>query len=189
MSSLVLIKHAMPDIRDDVPSQQWLLSEKGKKSSMELARHLKKYKTRRIYTSDEPKAAETGKIVANQLDLPHQSIKDVHENDRSGLKYLPREDYEKLFKKFFTNPSHRIIGKETAKEAATRFDAAVKEIVKKAEEDIILVTHGTVMSLFVNRYNDIDIFQLWNSLQCPSIIELSVPSFKITGIVEEIKSV
>ncbi|HET7657966.1 MAG TPA: histidine phosphatase family protein [Bacillales bacterium] len=187
MTSLVLIKHSMPDVKADIPSKQWTLSDEGRERSVKLAGYLKQYKARCIYTSLEPKAIQTGEVVSNQLNLPHKTVRDVHENDRTHMKYLPRNEYETIFKEYFANPSKRIVGNETAEDAAKRFDKAVKKVMKEDKErDIILITHGTVMSLFVNEDNDVDVFNLWNSLQLPSIIELSMPDFQIRKIVEEI---
>jgi hypothetical protein len=46
------------------------------------------------------------------------------------------------------------------------------------DEDLIVVTHGTVMSLYLSALLSMDAFQIWESLEMPDvrIVDLSEPS-------------
>jgi broad specificity phosphatase PhoE len=188
MKKLVLIKHALPDIEKGVPSKKWKLSAKGKDKSRTLSKYIKKYDVACIYTSDEQKAIDTGKVICKELNLQLRVHKNLHENDRTGLKYLAREEYENIFRSFFDNPETRIVGNETANDAKDRFAGAVANIIESDDtgKDIVIVAHGTVMSLFASCYNDIDVFSFWNSLDLPSIVELAIPGYKIINVVNTV---
>ena len=188
MRKLILIKHAMPNIDESVPSKEWLLSEEGKIKSKSLANYIKEYNVKHIYTSDEQKAIETGEIICKELNLDLKIHKNLHENDRTGLNYLTHDEYDKVFKSFFNNPFNNVVGNETAKGAQSRFIEAITDIIEnnEAEEDIVIVAHGTVISLFVSNFNKVDTFPLWQSLELPSFVELTIPNYKIINVIKAV---
>ena len=61
--TLVLVKHAMPEIDSQLPASLWPISSAGRAASAVLANRLARYRPTRVVTSIEPKAAETGAIV------------------------------------------------------------------------------------------------------------------------------
>src|ERR1051325_8791308 len=70
MPTLILIKHARPDVMPAVPSRDWTLSDEGRDSCKALAARLAAKPPDLFVTSDEPKAIETGSIVAGILKKP-----------------------------------------------------------------------------------------------------------------------
>ena len=178
----------MPNIDGNIPSKEWLLSEEGKIKSKSLANYIKGYNVKHIYTSDEQKAIATGEVICKELNLALKTHKNLHENDRTGLNYLTHDKYDEIFKSFFDNPFNNVVGNETAKGAQRRFIEATTDIVEnnEAEEDIVIVAHGTVISLFVSNFNKIDTFPLWQSLGLPSLIELTIPDYKIINVIKAI---
>ena len=67
MSHLILVRHSAPEIVPQVPARAWHLSAVGRARCVPLAAALAPYQPRAIITSVEPKAVETGQIVAEQL--------------------------------------------------------------------------------------------------------------------------
>ena len=49
----------------------------------------------------------------------------------------------------------------------------------------MVVTHGTVAVLFAAQYNPIDSYDLWRKLQMPSMIEMKLPGFSISQVIED----
>lgn len=45
------------------------------------------------------------------------------------------------------------------------------------EEVVVVVAHGTMISLFVARYNGVEPHGLWQRLGLPSLCVLAVPGF------------
>ena len=72
MSTVILIKHSLPQIDPDIPARQWVLSAKGERRCLPLAEKLNGYQPDIIITSDEPKAVTTGQRVAEHLAIPWQ---------------------------------------------------------------------------------------------------------------------
>ncbi len=50
-------------------------------------------------------------------------------------------------------------------------------------KNIVVVSHGTVMSLFVSRHNPIEAFTFWQKLEMPAYLVLSTPHYKLLDVV------
>ncbi|WP_102028074.1 histidine phosphatase family protein [Salirhabdus sp. Marseille-P4669] len=182
MRKLVLIKHAMPVLSDEVPSNQWKLSEKGKEKAKVLADYLQNYETDTIYSSTEPKAIETASIAAEVLEKKVTVKDDLHEHLRtSKRKIYPQQEFQEIIRNFFHYEDMLIFGEETANIAKKRFVNGVKHVLDNAQpdEDVVIVTHGTVMTLFISEFNEINKFDMWSSFGLPSIVELSREDFSL----------
>lgn len=189
MRKLILVKHSMPTLNDKVPSNEWVLSEVGKKNCIKLSKMLEKYEANSIFSSNEPKALETAKLVAGILNKDVKIESGLHEHERTNEKLLTSELFKVKMKEFFIKQDELVFGKETAIEAQKRFYNAVNELISKNQDDnIIIVAHGTVITLFVSMFNKINLYEVWNSLELPSFIELSIPKFQINKVVTNMES-
>jgi broad specificity phosphatase PhoE len=183
MRSLILIKHSMVTIDTTVSAQHWRLSEEGRERCTTLADQLALYHPTRIVASQEPKATETGQLVAARLGLPFETAAGLGEHDRTGVPFGPTAQFEADVARFFAQPGDLVHGRETADEAYARFSGAVQRILNQYPDDTLaIVTHGTVLSLFVARHAGIDPFPLWKSLHLPSFVVLSLPNFAVLHI-------
>ena len=80
-----------------------------------------------------------------------------------------------------------VFGDETATEALARFRSAVDGVVEAhRDEDIALVSHGRVISLYVADYVGVEPFALWKRLGLPSFVVLSVPEREVIEVVESV---
>src|SRR5258707_13787879 len=114
MSCLLLIKHSLPEIQEHIPAREWHLSEEGRLQCQHLAALIKPYLIQRVITSVEPKAVETGHIIAEQLDCPFSIEVGLHEHDRTNEFFLAREEFERMVQRFFETQSKAFIGRECA---------------------------------------------------------------------------
>ncbi|RWZ55200.1 histidine phosphatase family protein [Halobacillus fulvus] len=190
MRKIILIKHAMSRVSSDIASNQWMLTEEGKKGADQLAIKLKSFDFDTIFSSDEPKATETAGIVAERLGKETIITKGLHEQERESNRVIyPREEWKALMKRFFDEPDTLVFGDETAREAKERFRDAVEKVLDHsvAEKDVVIVAHGVVLSLLIADYNDVKVFEIWESLGLPSYAELDAESFKLLHI-ENVKS-
>ncbi|HEY5006707.1 MAG TPA: histidine phosphatase family protein [Caulobacteraceae bacterium] len=182
MAKLVLVKHAPPQIVDDVASHRWVLSEAGRGRCDWLALQLADQGVTQIYASLEPKALETAALTAVRLGLEMRPRRGLHENDRTGLGFLPMEELRARIERFFAEPSMLVIGTETAEAAGRRFEAAVRALQADAgDADVAVITHGTVLTTLVARYNDVAPFAFWDSLTVPSVVVLDGATFGLDG--------
>ena len=121
---------------------------------------------------------ETARLAAVPLGVEHLASPGLHEHDRTGDPFLSAEDSDQAAGTFFANPSKLVWGNETAEQALERFDGAVRAVLEtRGEEVVAVVAHGTVISLFIAQYNDVEAYELWRELSVPSFCVLSVPGF------------
>jgi broad specificity phosphatase PhoE len=186
---LILVRHSLPEIALDLPANQWCLSDTGRLRCKRLAEKLATYAPDVIAASLEPKATETGRIVANILGKPFETAEDLHEHDRSNVGPLDtKEQFEARVASFFENPQELIFGRETADDAYRRFTKAVADVIGKYPSgNLAVVTHGTVMTLFVARAAGFEPFPFWKQLDLPSFVVLSLPEFGLLAVVENVE--
>ncbi len=181
---LILVKHSMPEIDRASPAREWRLSSDGKARCAWLARELLEFRPTVLRSSGEPKAAQTAEIVGSILGIAAACVDGLHENDRTDFPYIhEKNEFEQRFRDYFNNPDARLIGRESANEALARFRDAVSRIVEEHPgETVCVVAHGTVISLFVARYNNVSPFAIWKSLDpLPAYITVALPNYKIAG--------
>ena len=189
MPVLILVKHALPQIDPTVPANQWRLSEEGQHFSQGLAQKLTQYELDLIVSSVEPKAIETAYIVATTLEKRVEVVEGLHEHDRDNVGFLEKKKFEASVAQFFNQPDLLTFGNETANQAHHRFSRAVMGIIEKyPDKNIALVTHGTVLTLFVSRLVGIEPFAFWKDLELPSWVVLSHPDLGLRRICKSINN-
>jgi broad specificity phosphatase PhoE len=179
MRKLILIKHAKPDVVPDVPSEQWHLSPQGKEQCEPLADLIARYEPTIIVSSTEPKAVETAQLVAQRLNVSHETGNDLFEHDRSNVPHMRSGEFISHVELLFRQPDDLVLGLESANEAEARFRAAVDDVVKRhASGNVAIVSHGTVIALFLAT-DAKERFRLWRQLGLPSFAVLSLPDYKL----------
>jgi len=174
---LVLIKHSLAEIVAHIPAADWTLSETGRERSKLLAQGLKKYQPLAMYSSREFKAIETAEIVCQTLGLTSQPLDGLHEHERRGAGYLERAVFEQHIRRFFAKPHDLVFGNETAQQARQRFTQATLPLLdENTDKNVAVVSHGTVITLFVSHLLGLEPFELWSKLALPSFLVLDVPS-------------
>jgi broad specificity phosphatase PhoE len=188
---LILVRHSLPKFVTGVPAGQWHLSAEGRLRCQRLADRLAAYDLALIVTSEEPKAVETGQIVADILGLPLETASDLHEHERGVVMDMGSQgEFRARVARLFQLPDELVMGYETANQAHARFAAAVDLVVKRrAAKSLAIVSHGTVMTLFVARANGLDPVPFWRGLGLPAFAVLSLPDLKLTEVVHEVKAV
>ena len=177
MRILILIKHSIPEIAENIPAREWALSPEGRARCKPLAEHLAKYKPTKIISSVELKAKQTAELVAKELGLTMTTFEGLHEHDRSHVGYLSKEKFEESVREFFARPDELVFGEETAEQAFQRFQSAIDSILNTfTDKTIVVVAHGTVISLYVSRFNGISGLSLWKELGLPSFVALDMES-------------
>ena len=177
---LVLIRHSVPEIERDRPASAWRLGETGRQRSELLASRLRDFRPEVVWSSREPKAVETAEIVAGALGVPVQVADGLEEHRRDGVPfYSTREEFEAAVERFFCNPDQLVLGTETAAQARDRMADAIDRVVDAGERDSVVVTHGTVMTLYVAHVTGVRPMDFWHRLGLPSYVVLEVPGKRI----------
>ncbi|MEH1920566.1 histidine phosphatase family protein [Nostoc sp.] len=179
VQKLILVRHSLPEKIVGVPAKEWHLSAEGRYRSHLLAQKLANYQPAIIATSTEPKAIETAQIIAQKFDKSVEVVGGLHEHDRSNLSFVEEKKFIETLAAFFATPDELVMGLETATQAYQRFQQAVENIIAKTPNgDVIIVTHGTVMTLFIANFTAEEPFHFWQQLENPMAIVLPLPDFK-----------
>ncbi len=177
---LYLVRHAKSKPDPSLPAAQWQLSEDAYEGLEVLRDELKLKKINCIVTSSEEKAKATAAYLAKQLNIACYEQAGLEEHHRSSTRFMSRERWLETLASFFQKPDECIFGEETANEAKQRFSEAVALAISMYGESIAIVSHGTVLSLFIAEHNKLDVWCVWQSLKMPDLTELNLPSFKLT---------
>lgn len=177
MKPLILVKHSTPEIVEDLPAREWRLSEEGRLRAPQLAEMLRRYEPYVIISSVETKARETAHILAEELGLEYQTLEGLHEHDRMNVPFYSKAEFQAAVRGSFEKPNELVFGNETANQALTRFGAAVEVVLDSyPDQSIVIVAHGTVISLFVSQVTGCEVFPLWRELGLPSFVVLDLQS-------------
>jgi broad specificity phosphatase PhoE len=170
---LVLVRHSLPEIEPGRPAPTWRLNEVGRERCSPLAEALRPYEPAVVVTSEEPKAVETGHLVAEGLGVPWESFPGLHEHERRDVPFTTPEAFRGAVARLFESPDELVFGGETANEAHARYAAAVRAVMARhAEGNVALVSHGTVMTLYISRATGIAAYAFWRRLALPAFAVL-----------------
>jgi broad specificity phosphatase PhoE len=179
---LILVKHAPPVVVPGVKPARWVLSDESRANCTVLADRLRPYHPALIAASDEPKAAETAHLVAAALGhtAPIRHDHDLREHERRPEDFFASTAvFHHAVRRFFDHPADLVFGTETAAAAGTRFTAAIRRLLAETPAgNLIVVAHGTVISLFTAAHAGLVPFPLWQSLGLPSYVVLALPDLR-----------
>ncbi len=189
MAKLVLVKHSNSNHNPAQPAQDWELTPAGYERCKPLAKRLAAYQPRRLFCSTMPKALQTAKAVAEDLEhIPvFESPLLAEHSRRSNAPYGSSAAFDARIRQLFDQPDALVFGDETANQARQRFQRGIASLLEIAQpaENILVLTHGTVAVLFAAQYNAIDSYDLWRRLKMPSLIELAISDFRICQVIED----
>ncbi|MCH7801869.1 MAG: histidine phosphatase family protein [Chloroflexi bacterium] len=178
----------MPDTYPHVPASEWQLNAEGRRRCGPLAHRLKAHQPASLYTSTESKARDTAALLGQSLNVTPKALSGLEEHHRDNEPFVDSPDqFHESISRFFENPDRLVYGEETANQALERFDAAVRRAVEEAQNpNVIVVCHGTVISLFLARHTGIDPMDIWPRLSLPSFAILKIPEYDLLDIVTDI---
>lgn len=182
MRRVILVRHAAPMKQPDVPARDWPLSPAGQADAARLADQLASYAPAAIIASDELKARQTAQPLAHRLGLPVTVSSGLHEHERHSVGYLDDATFQATMARLFAEPDTLVFGEETANQALARFSQAVGDalaLYANASGDLAIVTHGTVLSLFVAAHSDHDPMTFWYHLHLPAWVVFTLPDFTL----------
>ena len=163
---MLLVRHSVPELDPAVPAEEWRLSEEGRRRCGPLAMRLRTHGPTGIVASTEPKARETAELVAADLGLEVRESAALRETARRTVPWLDGEELRRSLQELFDRPDEIVFGEESASHALARFSAALEGL----DEQTVVVSHGTVISLYASARTGRDAFELWSSLELPDLV-------------------
>ena len=184
-SYLMLIRHSAVLFDPDTPSHEWELSAEGRERCLKFTLKIAPFQPTHFITSQEDKAVETGAILGKALNISTQTAPNLHEQDRSNEPFLNNQKkFNESVAHFFSSPEELVFGRETAVQAKNRIIIAISQLLKQYPTDhLAIVTHGTVLTLFVSHYNPhLDPVFFWSKLKLPCAVLLELPGLAVREI-------
>ncbi len=176
MSRLILIRHSLPQIVEDKPPKSWSLSKEGEARASMMAVAVAALKPASINSSAETKAMETAQFITDITGLTLGMDPGFNEQGRANERFVSQEDFNSRISEALRLPDELLFGTETVSAAVERFQKAVEDAEKYSQPgDIVVVSHGTVISGFVASRTGFDPVKLWQSLGMPGLICLNWP--------------
>lgn len=148
MQKLYLVRHAKPIFVPALHPSRWELDPTGAGRLGRLASLDCFAGAYRIVSSTETKAYQTAQAIASIQGLPP-----VEQFGALGELYKATlvDNHEQVMTELFLNPDRPVLeGWESAAAALTRFRTAVDQLINEsAGRDLVIASHGTVLSLYL----------------------------------------
>ena len=189
MPFLILIRHSITKQDARVNSRDWTLTEEGQKLCKSLAEELRDYDISRIYSSQETKAYLTGKIVADVLKIPCEKASNLEETHRKTVPYFDSlQEFKESIRTAMKSPDDLLFGEETFADARKRLSAQIDSLLEKHPgQTLAIVTHATVLSVYLGHILGRDPVEIWNTMGMPAYIVLSLPEKNLLKIVNRLE--
>lgn len=150
MGRLFLVRHAKPIIDPTRHHFEWGLDPAGEPLLEQLAGLPHWASAYRVVSSTEPKALKTAEAIVRRHHLPApEPMAALCELRKGSFVSNHAEVVARLFQ-FPDEPAAE--GWETGSAALARFSEAVTQLIESARgRDLIVVSHGVVLSLYLSR--------------------------------------
>ncbi|MEZ4621896.1 MAG: histidine phosphatase family protein [Caldilineaceae bacterium] len=178
MIHFYLVRHAHADWQ---PDENRGLSTQGQLAAAHVAMVLAPYPIRAIYASPYQRAIETVEPFAQQRDLPIVTLPALRERQLAGE---PVADFAQAVEAVWRDPHFAHLGGESNVGAQQRGVAALEELRHSHNdgEHIVLATHGNLLALILQHYDQTIGYAFWKALTMPDVYRLSLGSHGATEI-------
>jgi len=160
MKKLIIVRHgeSLDDTEDRYGGfANYNLNENGIKSAKNLGEYLKNkdIKIDKIFTSPYLRAFQTANILNEYLNINPEIQQDIRERNTYGyLSGMKKSQAEELFPEDFLNAkdqktADKIDGAELVSSVVERGENFLKYINDIEDENILIVTHGKFIQLFI----------------------------------------
>jgi broad specificity phosphatase PhoE len=163
---VLLVRHSVPEVDPSIPAADWRLTAEGRSRCAALAERLAAHEPDVVVSSPEPKARETAELLAARLGLELREAAELREQERRTVGWLERAELEAGIRRLFAEPDQVVFGEESATDALARFSRAVDGLGDGA----VVVSHGTVISLYAAGCTGSDAFEIWSGLELPDLL-------------------
>jgi broad specificity phosphatase PhoE len=153
MTKLIYVTHPSVIFSQEIPIDQWGLSEKGKEEAKNLVEMSFWNEVDVLYSSTETKAYELADIIKAKFNIDYEKFDELKEADRSSTGALPLEEYMQGVRQAYLNPDIGFSGWESHRLMMQRNSIKVEEIMEKhKDQTVAIIGHGgagTVLKCYI----------------------------------------
>lgn len=167
-TKIYLVRHAeVKYIPDDLIRP---LSEKGKKDVKKVTSFFNDKPITKIISSPYLRAIDTIKGVSLDKDIEIEKIHDCRER-KVANEFI--EDFDSFIKQQWEDFDFHLEGGESLNQVQKRGINVIFDLLERYEdEDIVIGTHGTWLSVLLNYFHKKYDFNFWKTLKMPDIFLL-----------------
>lgn len=146
------------------------LTDLGLNQAKDLKEFLQPYDIQYIASSPYVRAVDTITPLSKELNLL------INIDERLKEKVLTSKevkDFTPLLRAAFKDMHLKYEGGESSREATSRAIEALKDLIKREESNIAVVTHGELFSLIIKYFQDSFGYEGWQSLTNPDVYVLT----------------
>ncbi|WP_449622427.1 histidine phosphatase family protein [Robertmurraya sp. Marseille-Q9965] len=153
------------------------LTVKGIKQASELETFFVDKRVERIISSPYKRTVQSIQPLSDRLNL------EIELDNRLTERVLSSENlpdwYEKL-QETFEDLDLKFEGGESSQEAMNRIVEVIEEVIQSTADNVVIVTHGNLMSLLLKHFHQEFGFNDWKKLSNPDIYLLKYQNNQIT---------
>lgn len=178
MTTVYFVRHAHSIYSKDELNRP--LSEKGFLDAHNITQQLKQIDIHAIYSSPYKRAIQTIEGIANLKGL---SIKTIDALKERALGIIQDNNFQRAVQKVWDNPELSFEGGESNKTAQQRaIDAFLYILDCQMDKQIVICTHGNILTLILNYFDNNIGYEFWKGLQMPAIIKCCFQNNKMIHI-------
>lgn len=178
MTIIYFVRHAHSTYTPDEYNRP--LSESGKLEASKLVPLFETIQIDAMYASNYLRAYETIEPIAMQKGLAIQKEELLNERVLSSN---PIADFEKSIQKVWDDPTFAFAGGESNEAAQKRVRLIIDQLLKRhLTETIIIGTHGNILTLLLNDFDDNYGLAFWKTLKMPDIVKTVFKEGKLLSL-------
>lgn len=149
------------------------LSVEGAMEALKVAEILAAEKVDVVVSSPFERAIKSVEPIAAARNLKIELFEELRERMIKGDYQLPWEEIERAIEQSYMDKNYCLPDGETTKQAAERSVPIIKRIMKNYEgKNIVVGTHGNIMTIIMNDFDERYGFEFWKSTSKPDIYKL-----------------
>jgi 2,3-bisphosphoglycerate-dependent phosphoglycerate mutase len=160
------------------------LSEKGIEDAKRVAELLDGVDVGYIASSAYTRAIQTVQYVADREKLHIIEYEDLKERPIKGLDYkAPWDELLQAIEKSFSDIDFALEGGESTRQAQSRAIPVIEKLLEEHRgKNIVIGTHGNIMTIIMNYYDKKYGFEFWNSTSKPDIYKMTFIDNRLQGV-------
>ena len=165
----MLVRHAQVRLEPEVPPRDWELTDEGRAAAERLARLEVFDRAEVVVTSPEPKARATAEPIAAAAGVELRVEPDLREAERDAAAVDDRAAFVARVDAWLRGGE--VTGWEERDVASARIVDCISRILDEVSGDVVVVSHGTALSLYLawlRTHERVDLDE-WEAIPLPAV--------------------
>lgn len=176
VTTVFLVRHAHSDWSS---GEARSLSKQGAATARLLGDRLSDLPISAIYSSSSRRAVETVSPLAERLGLEITMVERLRERD---VPEVALGEFEQLIEEAWRSPEVSPRGGESNSHAQARgMDVLKKIVARHPGQQIVIATHGNLMALIMNGFDQSYDYEFWRRLSFPDVYRLTFDGDRLTS--------